>query len=799
MPRPLLSRLLRRWLLRPLLIVGVPLLAIAAGVLYWLSTSLPETTGTISLDGIKAPVEIVRDRDGVPHIFARSEEDAAFALGFVHAQDRLWQMEQTRRFAAGRLSELVGAAALPLDRLSRTLGLERLAESSLAALDPPLRAKLDAYTAGVNAYLTHHRGAWPPEFVLLNASPERWRPVDCLLWGELMAVQLSGHWHRELLRARLLKRLTPAELEQLWPPYPGDAPTTLADDATLLRGLPLERLAAASAAFDGQGASNAWVVDGAHSATGKPILANDPHLGFSLPGLWYLARIDTPTLRIAGATVPGVPLVVLGHNDRIAWGMTTTGGNVEDLFVEKLDPEDANRYLSPEGSLPFRTRTETINVRGGPSVSLTVRETRHGPVISDAVEEAGAAAGRGMVLALAATWLRPGNRIASALYGIDKARDWQSFVAALRDFDAPEQNVTYADRDGHIGFYAAGAVPLRKKGDGTLPVPGWSGDYDWAGDIPFGALPHGLDPPGGHFANANNKVTPPGYPYAITEDGWDAPYRVARISERLAAMPHATLGEFAKLQADSVSLAARDLLPLLAASAPADDAAKAVIERMRAWDGTMARGRAEPLIFAAWLRELNRVLFAAKLGTEFPEFWGQRADLIRSVFAAHPEWCARGAPRPADCAARSAEALSRALAWLGQRFGGSPASWRWGAAHEATFRNRVLERVPLIGPLLNGRIPADGGAYTINRGGFQVANEASPFADIHGAGYRALYDLAALDRSRFMIATGQSGNPFSSHFKDLLRRWRDFDYLALAGGRDEILKGGGSLLTLAPR
>ncbi|MFI4986573.1 MAG: penicillin acylase family protein [Alphaproteobacteria bacterium] len=792
-------RFLVRWFLRPLLIVSVLLALVLAGGFYWLTTSLPQTKGTIVLGGLKAPVEILRDGDGVPHILAANAADAMMALGFVHAQDRLWQMEQMRRFGRGRLSEIAGEATLPLDRFARTVGLERLAEAALAGLDPTLRAGLEAYAAGVNAFLARHRGAWPPEFILLGLTPEPWRPVDSMLWSELMAVQLSGHWGSELLRAKLLKTLTPAEVDELWPPYPLSGPTTLAAD--LVRGPPLERLAEAADGFAGHGASNAWVVDGAHSATGKPLLANDPHLGFSLPILWYLARIDTPELHLAGATVPGVPLFVLGHNDRIAWGMSTTGGDVEDLFVEKLAPDDPERYLAPDGPRPFRTRNEVIAVRGKSAVTIEVRETRHGPVISDAVEDVKQAAERGTVLALSATWLDPENGIAEAVYRLDMAHNWNEATAALEQFNAPEQNVIYADVDGHIGFYAAGNVPVRKAGDGRLPVEGWSGEYDWLGIIPFAELPHGLDPPSGRFANANNKVTPPDYPHLITRDGWDSPYRAARLATLLDATPKATLDDFARMQADAVSLAARELLPYLLDVEISQPNAKAVLERMRQWDGTMARERLEPLVFTAWLGELNRGLFEARLGENFRHFFSERPALIASIFSAHQAWCAKpgAAAESGDCRARSGEALGRALGWLSAHYGSDWSLWRWGDAHQAQFVNQIFERIPVINRLVNLHLPADGGNFTLNRGGFAIDRERAPFADIHGAGFRGLYDLSDLDRSRFMIATGQSGNPLSPHFTDLAQRWRDVDSLTLAGTRAELIAAGASLLTLTPQ
>lgn len=795
-----MRRLLFRWLIRPLLIVSLPIAVIVAGALYWLFTSLPQTSGTIALKGLKEPVEIIRDKNGIPHIFAKDDGDAAFALGFVHAQDRLWQMEQLRRAGSGRLAEIEGEAAAPFDRFIRTLGLERLAEAALTELDPTLRAELDAYTAGVNAYLQNHSGAWPPEFVLLGLTPARWRPVDSLLWGELMALQLSGNWHAEMLRARLLEKLSPAQVDQLWPPIPGDAPTR-ATELQLYRNLPLERLAALFAMFDGHGASNAWAVDGAHSETGKPILANDPHLGFSLPILWYLISIETPTLHVAGATVPGVPVVILGHNDRIAWGMTTTGGDVEDLFVEKLDPNDPGRYLTPDGSLPFRTRTETIPVRGKPPMTITVRETRHGPVISDVVEALGKAAKRGTVVALSATWINPNNLIAQAVYRIDRARDWNSFLAALKDFNAPEQTLAYADVDGHIGYYVTGWLPQRKAGNGRLPVPGWTGEYDWTGVVPFEELPHRLDPPSGHFVNANNRVTPPNYPYLVTTDGYEWPYRARRIETLLDVQPKESANDFEKIQADIVSLAARELLPLMTDIEPVAPDAKAMLERLKRWNGVMDRSRPEPLVFAAWLREFNRAIFADKLGDDFHAFWGEHAGLIETILTEHPAWCAKaGEPAKAgDCRARLSAAFERAFAWLAERYGRDPELWRWGDAHQAQFIHRVFERIPVIGRLVNLRLPADGGNDTINRAGFAVANEGAPFADVHGAGYRAIYDLADIWHSRFVIATGQSGNPLSRHFTDLVRRWHAVEYLTITGSRDQLAKAGGEVLMLVPR
>src|SRR6185437_11684905 len=487
-----------RWRWRILIaVLLLPVVALGAGWL-WLRGSLPATSGTLAVSGLTAEVRITRDAAGVPHIVAANDRDAAFALGFVHAQDRLFAMDMMRRLGAGRLSEILGPATLGIDRTMRTFGFYRLAEAEFSGLSAPLQEALKAYAAGVNAFLDQHR-TLPPEYALLRTTPERWRPADSLVWGKYMALILSGNYRNELLRARLATHLTGDQLAQLYPQYPKDAPVTLEQLAALYRALPLDRIYGALPAVVGPTfASNNWVVDGAHSVTGKPLLANDPHLGFSTPDIWYLARIDTPSLHLAGATAPGVPFLIIGHNQRIGWGFTTTEGDVEDVFVEEVDPSDPTRYMTPDGPKPFATRQETIAVRGAAPVTLTVRSTRHGPVISD-LGIGNAAAPAGHVLALEATFLAPGDRTPQALWDMEHAGTWQEFNAALENFVAPEQNIVYADVDGNIGFTAPARIPVRKAGDGWMPVPGWTAEYDWTGFVPYADLPRALNPPRGHF------------------------------------------------------------------------------------------------------------------------------------------------------------------------------------------------------------------------------------------------------------------------------------------------------------
>ena len=756
------------------------------GGFFWLYTSLPIIEGTLAVaNGPSAPVEILRDKRTVPHIFADSQEDAYFGLGFVHAQDRLWQMEMMRRLAAGRLAEVAGRKALASDRFMRTLGIQRLAEKQYAALDGAVRRALDAYAAGVNAWVGASSGAFPPEFTLTGFKPEPWRPTDSLLWAKLMALRLSGNWRDELLRARLAGRLSREQIAELWPTYPADGPVSGHQAAMPWDGMALDALAAALPIPPAgmSGASNGWVVGGTNTETGKPILANDPHLGFRAPVLWYLARIEAPGLHVTGATAPGVPFTILGHNERIAWGMTSTHSDLQDLFVETVDPDDPGRYLTPDGPRRFITRTEVIGVRGGEDVTLNVRETRHGPVISDAMATSGTASG-GKVLALAATFLADDDLTPQAIYRLNRAQGWQEFLAAMRDFHSPQQNFVYADVSGAIGFLAPGRVPIRRGGRSRVPGPGASGKTDWTGFIPFDELPRTLNPPSGRIVNANNRIVGDDYPHYITDD-WAAPYRARRIIERLDEGKRQTLESTARIQLDALSLMARDLLPrLLTIKAPSEATEQQALKKMRAWDGVMSRERAEPLIFTAWLRELNRSVYGDELGPLLADYWTLRPLFMASVLDVRGTWCddVRTSGRE-DCLEMISASLKRSLAQLAASFGADMETWRWGAAHPASFAHSAFANIPILGRYTNLAIESSGGNYTVNRGASRINDEASPFANVHGAGFRAIYDLADLSRSRFMIATGQSGNPMSPFYGDMLKAWRDGEVLDLGTDR----------------
>jgi penicillin amidase len=757
----------RRWLgAAALALVALALAGLAAiyGVLW---SSLPRTAGTIEVPGLAAPVSVSRDAYAIPHIEAASLFDAAFAQGFVHAQDRLFQMEFQRRLGAGRLAEIVGEQALGFDRFMRTLGFYRLAEASLAHLEERTRRWLEAYAGGVNAFLATREGFLPPEFLILRQIEiEPWRPADSLVWLKMMALNLSENWREEILRTELRARLAPEQIRDLWPDYPADAPVTLALGPELAQSL-----AAALPFLPGPGnGSNAWALAPARTTTGGAILANDPHLGMQAPGTWYLVRMTTPQRTLRGASLPGVPGIVLGHNDRIAWGLTTTGSDVQDLFIERIDPADAGRYLTPHGSKPFETRDETIRIRNAEPVILSVRRTRHGPVISDLGGGAAGLLDQGEVAALAWPALDQDDTTLQGLFKVMLAGGWSDFVAALEEIVTPQQNVFYADAGGRIGFYVPGRVPVRKAGDGRLPVPGWTGDYDWTGWIPFEALPHRLDPPDGELVNANNRVVAEDYPYLLATH-WEAPYRARRITELLAGEGH-DLASSAALQADVESMLARDLLPLMLEIEPLSERAGTALERLRTWDRMMTGDALEPLLFTAWYRAFAGLAYGDELGPLFDAFRRARGQFIERILTERTVWCDDVHTAEIErCPQVLAAALERALDELEAKFGADPASWRWGEAHRAAMVHPIFRSIPVLGAWFRIQPPTGGDGTSVNVGHPALRNDADPYANVHGPTYRGLYDLADPEKSRFIAATGQSGHPLSSHYDDLSSLW----------------------------
>ena len=784
-------------------LVLLAIIVLAAGYL-WLRGSLPEIDGELQLAGLKAAVEVVRDEHAIPHIYAESTTDAVFAMGFVHAQDRLWQMEFQRRVGAGRLSEMFGEESLAYDKFLRTLGVYRSAERSFENLDAATQEIYRAYSAGVNSFLANREGPLPLEFLLISHQPEPWRPADSIVWIKMMAWDLAGNAFDEALRARMAQTLDAEQIGELWPGHAQDGPAVLGGEALpalLWQALAWPALAAVLPPRppDGLGSNN-WVLSGEHTASGGTLLANDPHLGLQIPSLWYLAHLSAPGLEIAGATLPGLPMPILGRTANFAWGFTNTNPDVQDLFIERLHADDPDRYLIPGGSAPFETRRETIRVKDGENVVLNVRETRHGPVVSDIAPAYAEFVGAGHAVAFAWTALGEDDLSAQAAARIGLAEDWNSFTTILRDFHAPQQNIVFADIHGNIGYFAPGRVPIRRTGNGWMPATGWTGEHDWVGFIPIAGLPRLFNPRSGQIVTANNKIVGPRYPYFITRD-WSAPHRAKRIEALLGEGDAHDSESFAAIQADTVSLAAKSLLPrLLELTPPGSEAAHEALIRLAAWDHDMAAEEAEPLIYMAWLRELMRALFADELGATFDDYWAIRENAIINALKPGAAWCDDiGTAAREDCTEATSMALERALNYLAGQYGDNIDGWAWGEAHYAYSAHEVLNRVPIIGPMFEVRLANGGARNTVNAAGFTVRDEEQPFAQNHGPAYRAIYDLEPLGQSYFIQNTGQSGNPLSSHYRDFAEMWRNGEYVPLLMSRAEIESATIGTLRLTPR
>lgn len=807
--------------LRALAVLAGGLLLLGAVVVGWIVVgSLPEHDGTVAVPGLERRATILRDAHGVPTIEAPTESAALFALGYVHAQERLWQMEFNRRVAQGRLAEIFGPAALDTDKFMRTLGIYRHAQATVAAMDAPARALAEAYAAGVNAYLQTRRGPLPPEFWLTRApAPAPWTAADSAAWTGVMAWDLSAASMRyELNRLRLAARLTREEIDEFRPPSPNVPRAAVADFVQMYRTMGL--IGAASSArrddtrptelaFSGFGAgeglgSNNWVVAGSRSASGAPLLANDPHLGMTAPSIWYFARLRAPGLDVFGATMPGVPYVILGRNRNVAWGFTNTHSDVQDVFIERLNPSNPAEYLTPTGPARFDEREEVIAVRGAEPVRFVVRSTRHGPVLSGALATADKALApdRGTVLALQWAWLAAPDRSWRAIRGFNLAADAAGFVAATRDWELAQQNMVYADRAGRIGMIAPGRIPVRRADNdlfGLAPAPGWDARYDWAGWLPHEALPQVTDPPAGFIATANNDITPPGYPHFLTGD-WPEPYRADRIAQLLAAQPKHDAASLARIQADVVSLAARQMLAALRALQPALEpggaAAQTVWERLSAWDGTMRADAPEPLLYHAWMRKLHAAVFDDELGDLAPDFPGAQPALLavlRGQTRAR-DWCDnQRSGRLESCATLAAETLEATVAELGAD-GRDLLSLRWGEAHPIRFEHRPLSNVPMLEHWFGRSAPMPGDGDTVNVGALRLRG-AQPLATTHAASMRAIYDLAADGvEARWIGVPGQSGHPAAGQYDDLLERWLRVDLLAGGGNTRPT-----ATLTLEPR
>ena len=816
--------------------------------------SFPQIDGSIHVTGLNGTVDVYRDNMGVPHIHATTSHDLFFAEGYVHAQDRFWQMDAWRHIGSGSLSEMFGKGQVSTDAFLRTLGWQETAQQEYALLSPDSKAILDAYTDGVNAYLKNHNGtALSLEYAVLKLlSPDYkiapWTPVNSLTWGKAMAWDLRGNMDEEIERAVLLKTLTPQQIDQLFPPYPSDHPvivnkvgngtsaSSATQDATQFK-IPdatlstLEKNAslldtALGPASDGIG-SNSWVVSGLLTSTGKPILANDPHLEIQMPSIWYqvdlhcMPKSDQCPYEVAGFSFAGVPGVIIGHNDKIAWGFTNTGPDVMDLFIEKVNSANSNQYMRNGQWVNFQTRTETINVVGDKPLTITVRSTDHGPIISDTYgplentntdnapdfvpfkDRAGIQLPDQYVIALEWTALKPSTPF-EAVWGFNKAQNWDDFRNAAKNFHVPAQNLIYADTSGNIGYQMPGDVPIRKSGDGRFPVPGWTGQYDWTGFIPFDQLPYTYNPSEGYIVTANNQVAPNNYPYFITAD-WNYGFRANRIVNMIKSAPSKIdIANIQKMQGDDYDSNAETFVPLLqqmSSQFTGNDAA--ALNLLKNWDYQAKSDSAPAAIFEAFWSHLLSNTFDDDVPKKYwPDDSSQWNETMRNLAKnpTDPFWDDKTTKNMVETRGDIIKkSWGEAVSELEGKYGSDMTKWSWGEMHTATFQNQTLgiTGIGLIDSLFNrGPFPTSGGNNIVNATAWANVGQDYTITDLPSM--RMIVDMSNLSNSLTVHTTGESGHAYNKHYDDMTTMWADIQYYSMLWDQQTVIQQTEGHLQLIP-
>ncbi len=820
----------------------------------WVKTntplSFPQVEGEITIAGLDAQVTVHRDEMGIPHIYASTLHDLFMAQGFIQAQDRFWQMDAWRHIGSGTLSEMFGSAQVETDAFLRTLGWKQTAEAEYATATGDSKLMLDAYAAGVNAYLDGRSGTeLSLEYgvlALLNADyvPAPWTPVNSLTWGKAMAWDLRGNMNAEIERAILLKTLTAEQIDVISPPYPEDHPVIVSEigGEAVAASTSQETqmlLSAANASLDivsanftlldgvlgpaGSGiGSNSWVVSGSRTESGMPLLANDPHLGIQMPSIWH--QIDLHCMPVSeacpyessGFSFAGVPGVVIGHNANVAWGFTNTGPDVMDLFIEKVNPANLNQYEVNGEWVDFETRIETINVGGGDPVEITVRSTRHGPVISDTYgalkdtdleddqeafkDKAGIDLPENYVVALGWTALEPGS-VFDAIWGFNNASNWEEFREAASKFHVPAQNLIYADIEGNIAYQMPGRVPIRANGDGRYPVPGWTDEYAWTGYIPFEELPYVVNPESGYIATANNRVSPWNYPYHITYD-WAYGYRAQRIVDMLEAQDGKfSIADIQRMQGDGMDMNAETLIPLLMDVPLADDHLVEMRSWLSAWNRQTDMDSAPAALFAAYWKHVLALTFDDDLPEDYMAAGGSRWFEVMRNITQEPDnffWDDKSTDTVETRDDIFAAAFAAAVKEMESDYGKNRNDWAWGDIHTATFRNSTLGNsgVALIENLFNrGPYPTAGGESIVNATGWTTyeSYEVDWLPSM-----RMIVDLSDLDNSLTVHTTGESGHAGHQHYTDMVDMWRNIEYYPMYWDQDSISSYTEATLHLVP-
>jgi len=761
-------------------------------------TRLPRTNGSLQLPGLHEPVEILRDEWAVPHIFGQNSEDVLFAQGFVHAQERLWQMDINRRVTAGRLSEVLGEVALPVDRVMRTLGLRQVAEQETLLLKDPYLAELEAYCAGVNACIHSSSKRLPLEFSLLHYPPEPWQVADIMAWNKLMSFTLSANWESELLRGRLTSQLGAVQVAELevfgsesWPVFLNVNP-----------GSPLRDFRTFTGPGPGDGiGSNNWVVAPARSASGSALLANDMHLALTIPGIWFENHLCGGGLDITGVSLPGVPLVIAGHNQNIAWGYTNGFTDVQDLYEEHLRQaaEGGIEFEYKGDWLPAETRREEIHVKGGKSFVEEVTVTRHGPIINILLGEEDSEP----PLALRWTALEPETTV-QALFHMARARDCHEFKQALRTWSGPLQNTVYADTQGNIAYSLPGRIPLRAQGDGSIPSPGWTGTHEWLGYIPFEELPHLFNPPQGYIVTANNRVIGPEYKYFLSRD-YVYGDRAQRITELITAREKVDIPYIQRMHFDQLSPTARTLARYVGQLKDVDPELIEMVELMRSWDGTLAADSPAAALHEVLIRQVLSLIVDGKIGKFAPNYrgkspitglWGSHSweRLVKQLEEADSGWFDLGSGENRDDILK--QALHQAIGFLKNELDPSPRAWAWGKLHKLTF-SHVLAKQPILARTLNR------GPYSLGGDGTTIwATTSNDYdltnASVIGPPFRFIADLGDLDHTLGLLVPGQSGHPGSPHYDDGIQDWFKAGYHIMLFNRQEIEQAAKEKLILKP-
>jgi penicillin amidase len=750
---------------------------------------LSQIEGEIPLAGLREPVEVRRDKWGIAHIYAQNQDDLFFAQGFVAAQDRLFQIDMWRRIAVGETAEIFGPKAIEADRFARLIRYRGEMQAEWTGYAPDAQAIATAFTRGINAYIDHAGERLPIEFQILGHKPKKWQPEDVL--GRMSGIIMTSNWLREISRARLVAAVGVEKARAF-------APTDPPRDFEPVAGLDLSlitqeiaqgyALATAPLKFQpNQSESNNWVIDGTLSASGKPLLASDPHRAIALPSLRYLVHLHAPGWNVIGAGEPALPGVALGHNERIAWGFTIVGTDQADLYVEETNPENPNQYRADDRWEPMRVVHESIAVKGrAEPVSLELRFTRHGPVIHQ--DES-----RHAAFALKWSGSEPGGAAYLGSLSVDRAGNRQEFLKALEAWKIPGLNFVYADVEGQVGWVAAALTPIRNGWDGLLPVPGAAGKFEWQGYLPVSELPQSWNPPAHWLATANHNILPPGYTHQISYE-WSTPHRYERIRERLKAGQQFTLDDFRSIQHEATSLPARTLIGVLkSAKLPAD------LEPFRKlftnWDGVLSIDSQAGPLYGVWLQELMTAFYADRLPKDATLDRGDLRSvsvLLAQLMAPTQAWFGAHPVSTRDELVRTtfAAAVERTKKLQGDDL----QKWSWGKLHTASLEHPLASLGPAHAQAFNlDPVPRSGDGYTPNN-----TRHDDKFRQIHGASYRHVLDLADWDRGLATSTPGQSGQPESPHYGDLLPLWAKGEYFPLAYSRAKVEEVTAHTLKLKP-